>query len=189
MLQIVTDYCIILNVARERMDLTLTERRKLLMIRVTDLCDYILYRAYTETENCERAKGRFTNLWLQKALYFVFGEHLAMFSEPLLGSNFEAWMYGPVYPAAYVAYHDYHKDPIPQPDMCPSLENLSSDELTLINSTIKLCANLPASILIQKTHEQAPWIDASDNGKKVGIGVVISNESIARFFRYSKVDI
>lgn len=159
------------------------------MISVTDLCDYIIYRAYAETEHDESANGRFTNLWLQKALYYVFGKHLAVSSKPLLDSNFEAWMYGPVYPAAYVAYHDHHKDPIPKPDRCPILENLTTDELHLIDSVIRSCAIHPASELITRTHKQSPWKDASNDGEKVGIGVTITNEAIANFFKYHQVSV
>ena len=40
----------------------------------------------------------FSNMKLQKLLYYVQGFHIAVFNRPLFNEDIEAWMYGPVVP-------------------------------------------------------------------------------------------
>jgi len=42
-----------------------------------------------------------THLWLQKAIFFSHGWHLALKSEPLIKDPTEAWKMGPVYRSVY----------------------------------------------------------------------------------------
>lgn len=181
MLQIVADCCIILHVVEEQTYSTSIERRNSQMIGVSDLCDYILYRAYTETKHDESANGRFTNLWLQKALYYVCGEYLAKFGKPLLAFEFEAWMYGPVYPEAYLLYRKHKRDAIPQP-ACPALPEISPATCTFINQVVRHYSQFPAAKLIEDTRKESPWVDASHDGTHVGVGVTISNAAMQNYF-------
>ena len=48
----------------------------------------------------------FSNMKLQKLLYYVQGFHIAVFNRPLFNEDIEAWMYGPVVPAVYEYYQE-----------------------------------------------------------------------------------
>ena len=48
----------------------------------------------------------FSNMKLQKLLYYVQGFHIAVFNRPLFNEDIEAWMYGPVVPAGYEYYQE-----------------------------------------------------------------------------------
>lgn len=151
------------------------------MTNAADLCQYILYQAYKENDRTHASTG-FQNLWLQKTLYYVCGNHIARFNTPLLPSEFEAWMYGPVYPEAYLRYRDYKSNPIPRPIGCPSLAGIDKEAHEVMDSVIHSCSHLSASELVRKTHLEDPWLDASQQGTHVGSGVAISNESMKRYF-------
>lgn len=50
---------------------------------------------------CDRGEWAVTNLQLQKILYMAHMVYLGRTGEPLVGSTFEAWDYGPVAPDLY----------------------------------------------------------------------------------------
>lgn len=53
-----------------------------------------------------------TPLMLQKLLYFVQGVSCALYKEPLLSEDCQAWVHGPVYPQVYDMFRDFKFNPI-----------------------------------------------------------------------------
>jgi uncharacterized phage-associated protein len=65
-----------------------------------------------------------THMKLQKMLYFAHGWYLAMFDQPLLDEQVEAWKYGPVIPSVYHEFKACGGDPIKH---CATTMILNSD--------------------------------------------------------------
>lgn len=152
------------------------------MCEIKDVCEFIIYHAHNAVNDLQIKNNRFTNLWLQKTLYYVFGNFYHAFHRQLFANDFEAWQYGPVVPEAYLLYQKYKKESIPQPIICPAFFDNEDERANLI-STIKDCAAQPASVLVNKVHKETPWISASDNGSMTGIGVVIERSLMYDYFR------
>jgi uncharacterized phage-associated protein len=64
------------------------------------------------------------HLKLQKLVYLAHGWSLALYDQPLLGEDVEAWKYGPVIPRLYQAFKHYGNDSI----MENAIERLEREE-------------------------------------------------------------
>lgn len=117
----------------------------------------------------------FSNMKLQKLLYYVQGFHLAVFNEPLFDESIEAWMYGPVVPSVYEHYQNYGNKGIE-----PSGEviTLSDKEEALFEEVLRIYGNYSAIGLMNFTHNEMPWRDTPE-----GKGNIISQDKLKEFFR------
>jgi uncharacterized phage-associated protein len=118
-----------------------------------------------------------TNLKLQKLLYYQQGFHLAYFGQPLFNEDIEAWMYGPVVPVVYRNYEANGRVGI-EPDATKTFEFNSEEELRLFLKVYDIYNQYSASYLIEMTHHESPWMQTP-----VGVGNVISKESMKEFFK------
>ena len=122
-----------------------------------------------------------TNLKLQKLLYYEQGYHLAAFDSPLFEEPVEAWMYGPVVPAAYDYYHQYGAQALPVED---DVISLTDDEEELFSQVFEAFREFSAIGLMNKTHQEYPWASKKDHGR----GVVISQSAMKAFFKTQLID-
>ncbi len=98
------------------------------MISALDLSSFIIQEAKKEGASI-------THLKLQKILYYVQGEYLAKYKEPLFPEEIEAWRYGPVVRAVYYKYVSNGALPLKMERENITL-NLSIDEMECMQNTI-----------------------------------------------------
>jgi uncharacterized phage-associated protein len=102
-----------------------------------------------------------------KIIYFAHAWYLALYSQPLVDSPFEAWQYGPVHPQVYRQTKIFGDQPIKgrltRVDLStgrdiPFEVNLSSIELMHVEQNTEFYGAKSAGWLINATHEPgAPW--------------------------------
>lgn len=143
-----------------------------------DISNWLLMWADEE----EGEDAGLTNLKLQKLLYYAQGHYLAQAGKPLFRDTIQAWAHGPVVPAEYHRLKEYGSGPISLDAASP--EDFDWDAYRDIEGHLIKVWNTygkyAAWALREKTHQEAPWLDAFDAGAH---NVVISNDSMERFFR------
>lgn len=129
-----------------------------------------------------------TQMKLQKMVYFAHGIHLALYNEPLINENFQAWKYGPVIPDIYQSYKFYGSSPIADTDWLSftvsfnkDLDKLDSKAIESINYTWNALKNINAVKLSNWTHKDgSPWKEVYIDGIN---DTFIPNDSIAKYFQ------
>ncbi|KTD17941.1 Panacea domain-containing protein [Legionella jordanis] len=101
-----------------------------------------------------------TNLKLQKLLYYAQGWYLALYNKPLFDDKIEAWVHGPVIPAAYHSFKQYGYGLI---DEKPSFPNLSPKIRSHLDEVIDVYGSYSAFELEHLTHQTTPWKKARGN--------------------------
>ncbi|MBR0672827.1 Panacea domain-containing protein [Neoroseomonas soli] len=149
--------------------------------------------ANTVLSRANRSGIALTNLDIQKMLYLLHGEFLRQTRQPLVTGEFQAWEYGPVHRVLYDAFKSYKDGPIDGPARrldpirrryveLPRLDDPMIEDFLDANLTRLL--SIPTFKLVQITHAPGtPWSRTMEAGtKKTNLGMVISNEMIARHF-------
>lgn len=131
------------------------------MYEARKICNFLLSRY-------EAKRFELTNLRINKLLYFIQAESLALRPEGLVRNHFEAWQYGPVIrpvfdafkiygeqyitaPAAYLDYGSGQHLPIPYND-------IAQNDLDLIQNIFASYSRFSTSQLVSLSHEQdGPW--------------------------------
>lgn len=134
-----------------------------------------------------------TNLDVQKVVYLLHGAFLRETKRPLVSGSFEAWQFGPVHRTLYDAFKAYGDAPIDAPAKrfdpisrtFSSLPPLDDPEVeSFLDSNLSRFIRVPTFKLVQLTHaEGTPWsrtMEAAE--RKTNVGMVISNDVIARHF-------
>lgn len=131
------------------------------------------------------AKGHsVSNLSLQKIAYFTHGWNLALFNEPLVTEQFEAWKFGPVLPTLYHSFKPFGSSAIPAThtfvEAIPPLEDASL-EASLIDRIVEVYGGFSSFQLVELSHRaDGPWYpvyhdDSTVNGE-------IDNDMIRDYF-------
>ena len=114
----------------------------------------------------------FTNLKLNKIVYYTQVESLRASNKPLFSDPIEAWQYGPVEPAVYHTFKKYGSSPILAPTASPQLDEY---EASILTKVIQKYADLTAFDLVNLTHKPGgAWSKAC----QLGYGTVITNDMI-----------
>ncbi len=133
-----------------------------------------------------------SNLAINKIVYFIHGNYLARFEEPLVDATIEAWQYGPVFREIYHSFKHYGDGAIQQ--MAPRIDPVDGkkklfvaeipvERLALIEKLIKDYLTIKPAKLVNMSHvEDGPWYEAWNYEGSVNPGMSISNESIKRHF-------
>ena len=137
---------------------------------VLDIANKLLLKA-TEYDGVELM----SNMKLQKMLYYQQGYHLAAFGTPLFSEEVEAWMYGPVVPCVYEHFKKFGAGGIIPETQTPTL--LVEEEEALFYDVFNAYINFSALGLMEKTHNEAPWLSTPR-----GVGNVISKDKMRRYF-------
>lgn len=119
-----------------------------------------------------------TNLKLNKLLYYAQGVYLARTGKPLFREDFQAWEYGPVIPEIYQKYKNT-KHSITKVDTGFSYDLFSPEEIDVLTDVMNERGQYTGSHLINLTHNEAPWKEVYQPGKK---GIVISKDSLLNYF-------
>ena len=130
-----------------------------------------------------------SNLKLQKILYYIQGYFLAYFDKPLFEDKIVAWAYGPVVPSVYNEYKKYGNNSLPvheitQEEYHMFINNLSKNELGLIQQVFETYIDYYAYNLVNMTHSETPWNSALIDGKATGNEI---DNDIIKFFFKSKI--
>lgn len=140
--------------------------------RAIDIANKLIFLAQEDEPN---GGERLTNLKLQKLLYYQQGYHLAVFGTPLFDEQIEAWMYGPVVPYVYREFSKWGADTLPEVTEPIVLEDEEED---LFKEVFDAYREFSAIGLMNRTHQEKPWIEALPHDK----GTVISQKSMMEYF-------
>ncbi len=117
---------------------------------------------------------------LHKLLYYVQGYHLAWNGHPAFDDDLEAWQKGPVVAALWHAENENRRvecSETPPESVC-----------NVITYVLCRVGNCTGPQLVEATHAEAPWRDATNAGKNVA-NQVISHESLVDFFSLESLDL
>jgi uncharacterized phage-associated protein len=146
-------------------------------------------------------RGRaFTNLVMQKLLYFAHARCLVAAGKPLLTGYFEAWRYGPVHPAVYQSFRDARSEIIRfrarRTDLLSGRQSIveppdSPIARTHVEFVVDTYGRLPVNRLVEISHARdAPWhYVVSRANKQVTLGLRISDKIIVERFKRHKVSV
>lgn len=140
--------------------------------KALDIAKKLIFKAQEDEAN---GGDSLTNLKLQKLLYYQQGYHLAAFGIPLFDEDVEAWMYGPVVPIVYDQYSIYGSSSLPDVD---STITLTDDEEELFNEVYNAYRDFSAIGLMNRTHKEKPWKEATPHDR----GTVITQKSMKEYF-------
>lgn len=130
-----------------------------IMSKVMDVASFLLL-SYKEIIGHDFGDSE---LKLQKLMYLVQRQHLALQNEPLFEESFKGWVLGPVLPELRKCFKN---NTIPE----ETQGNLSVEEKYIIESVIYEFGNLTARSLVDLTHEENSWknsrlgLDENENG-------------------------
>jgi uncharacterized phage-associated protein len=121
-----------------------------------------------------------SNLKLQKLLYYVQGWSLAMHDRIAFHEETQAWVHGPVVPAAFYEYKHFRWNPIEIPS---ETVFISEAESSHIENMLATYGSFTAYQLESLTHEESPWIEARIGlDPKTSSRAVITVEAMKTFF-------
>jgi uncharacterized phage-associated protein len=123
--------------------------------------------------------GEVDALKLQKLVFLVAGEYLALTGKPMFNDPIEAWDYGPIVHTVYVAYKGTEgREPIRRAKKgAPG--NLNDVATACVDSVIQRFGSATGAELIRITHGMDPWADAYAPGK---YRTQIDNQAIYDYF-------
>lgn len=135
----------------------------------------------------------FTQLDIQKIVYFLNGHHLREHGEALVKSDFVAWQFGPVQTSIYDSFSKYGDQPISE--LATSFDPIRRERKTIerithnsacetITKYLGRYAEIPAHELVGLTHRPGtPWSITINLAKKAAnVGMVIDRMTIRENF-------
>lgn len=123
----------------------------------------------------------FTNLRLQKLLYYAQAWHLALYNEPLFEDPIEAWVYGPVVPRVYRQFKRFRNQPIIYEGEKPIISAKVND---FLQELLDVFGGYSSYQLERMTHNEMPWQKARDDLPiDAQSRAVISHEDMKSFYR------
>ncbi len=139
------------------------------MLTCHDVAKYFLAQADEEIGDL------ISNLKLQKLVYYAQGFYLALYGKPLFQEAIEAWPHGPVIPELYHTYKVYKSNAIPSPTDV-DFSKYDQDTKDFLDEIYSVFGQFSAWKLRNMTHEEPPWIEASDDSG------IISHASLQQYF-------
>ena len=110
---------------------------------------------------------------LHKLLYYVQGYHLCWENQPAFDDDIEAWKLGPVVPSLWRAERTRrHIDQVDRP---------AESVCNVITYVLRQHEHRTGADLIHDTHAEAPWRDATADGRNIA-NQTISHESLVNWF-------
>lgn len=140
----------------------------------------------------------FSNLVLQKLLYFAHARFLIATQTPLMTGYFEAWRYGPVHPTIYQAFREARDEMIrfraTRTDLITGHRSVvAPPDSPIVTDHVKFVARtygqLPAGRLVEISHApEAPWhYVVSRASNRVTLGLRIPDNVILDRFKRHKI--
>lgn len=104
-----------------------------------------------------------TPLTLQKLLYYIQGNYVAIYDKPLFDAPCEAWVHGPVYRNVYNLFRDFKYNPIDDDRFVPLKESalpLTPEAKEVVERVLDTFGMYSGKVLESITHKETPWLDA-----------------------------
>ena len=104
-----------------------------------------------------------TPLTLQKLLYYIQGNYVALYDKPLFNATCEAWVHGPVYRNVYNLFRDFKYNPIDDDRFVPLKESalaLTPEAKKVVDRVLNTFGMYSGKVLEGITHKETPWLDA-----------------------------
>ena len=142
--------------------------------KIFDIANYIISECDT-----------ITNMKLQKLVYYSHANFLIQNNKPLISSDIEAWIYGPVIRVLYQEFSSFSYKSIDKESQKGNKSKLTESEKKSIDEILILYQNISAGDLSDKTHAEDPWQDAykstdwSEN--------IITNDSICSYYKNNPI--
>jgi len=128
-------------------------------------------------------KGPMSHKKLQKLCYYAYAWNWALNNQPLVKSDFEAWIHGPVCSQLYNYYRGFGWNDIPQQSCLP--KSIDENEMVkdLINEIYRIYGDFSGDELELITHSELPWIEAREDLQPWDISTnKISEATMASFY-------
>lgn len=104
----------------------------------------------------------FSQLKLQKLLYYAQGYALALLGRPLFGDRIEAWDHGPVVPGVWQAHTQHQARPLPRPETF-DVVGVDPEARAVLDRVYAELGQFEAWRLRDMTHDEPPWRDTPHN--------------------------
>ncbi len=147
------------------------------MSSALDVADYII------NIQIEERGLNISHLKLQKLLFYCQAFNLASGDGALFKEDIVAWPYGPVVVEAYEKYRAYGNSIIPfaesEDEGQPDDPEISVEGISTISSVLEAYGDLSAISLMERTHKEAPWMEAF----RKGYGTVIEHKSMKKYYK------
>ena len=142
----------------------------------TQIADWFIKQASNE-----KYKGTIlTQLKLQKLLYYSYVWWLVIKNKRLFSENIEAWEYGPVVRAQYTRLKKYDNKTIKLQELETDLEQIPLEIKQHLEMIWDKYGKYEAHYLVDKTHQEKPWLDAFNSNDKKKI---ITDEMIKDYYK------
>lgn len=112
----------------------------------------------------------FTNLKLQKLLYYAQAYAAVLLGRPLFGERIKAWTHGPVVPQVRYEYKEHQASPLPRPEGFDPAQVHPAARAVLDRVYVEL-GQFEAWHLREMTHSEAPWA-STDQGEEISVEVI-----------------
>ena len=126
----------------------------------------------------------FTPLALQKLLYYVQAFYFVFTDKFIFIEDCEASMKGPVYKSVYERYKTFGYEEINKDILANDKLSLEDAERNIVESVIRFYSCYSGKILMQMTHNEAPWLLTRSNhiNKDKSFSKIIEKDLIAEYF-------
>lgn len=107
------------------------------------------------------SKQGWVDAWkLAKLTYYVQAWSLGWFGKPMFAEEFQAWADGPVEPKLH-AENRYDRPGITSTKLpSANLSRLKEEDIAIIEAVLEFYGGLTKEELIDRTHSEAPWLEA-----------------------------
>lgn len=112
----------------------------------------------------------FTNLKLQKLLYYAQARAVVLLGRPLFGERIKAWVHGPVVPQVRYEYKVYQAQPLPRPEGFDPT-SLDSQARAVLERVYAELGQLEGWVLRDMTHDEDPWA-LTKQGAEISIDAI-----------------
>lgn len=113
--------------------------------------------AYDVVSYANERRYKVTNLKLQKMMYYLQGYYAKQFEDALFEDEIVCWPYGPVVPMVYFEFCQFGASEIQIAPVDQPFAGRSHQEKRFLCQIVDACLKLPASVLVEKTHNESPW--------------------------------
>lgn len=128
-----------------------------------DIARWFIDRNQQDVE--EGLDEKMTLLKLLKLLYYAEGCSLALRGRSLFQEKILAWEHGPVVEEVWRSFSNAYDLQVDEKDMDASLKKFCKADAELLEDVYAVFGKYSASGLRNKTHEESPWLDATQHGR------------------------
>ena len=112
----------------------------------------------------------FTNLKLQKLLYYGQAYAVVLLRRPLFPERIKAWTHGPVVPQVRFEYKEHQAQPLPRPEGFDPM-TLDPDARVVLERVYTELGQFEAWHLREMTHTEDPWTQ-TEQGKEITVDAI-----------------